>query len=218
MVGRWGAVALIALACLLLASPGRAELVYLASGQSMSVKGHREEGSRTVLVLRGGGEIVCDSSLIVRFAPDEVPVPEPTPAPPAEEAAWLTASKYADIIDRAAAENGVSARLVRAVIAVESAYRSNAVSRKGAQGLMQLMPATAQRYAVRNPFDPEANIVAGIQHLRTLLDRYPVVALALAAYNAGEAAVERFGGIPPYPETQDYVRRVMMLAGFTPSN
>ncbi len=218
MVGRWGWIPLVAVAGLLLASPAGAELVYFASGQTLSVKGHREDGNRTVLVLRGGGEIVCDSSLILRFAPDEVPVPDPGPNPTGSDPAWLVSSKYADIIDRAATEHGVSPRLVRAVIEVESAYRSNAVSRKGAKGLMQLMPETAQRYAVRNPFDPEANIVAGIQHLRTLLDRYDVVALALAAYNAGEAAVERFGGIPPYPETQDYVRRVMSLAGLVPAN
>ncbi len=218
MVGRWGWIPLVAVAYLLLASPAGAELVYLASGQTLSVKGHREDGNRTVRVLRGGGEIVCDSSLILRFAPDEVPVPEPAPGPTGSDPPWLLSSKYADIIDRAAAEHGVSPRLVRAVIEVESAYRSNAVSRKGAKGLMQLMPETAQRYAVRNPFDAEANIVAGIQHLRALLDRYDVVALALAAYNAGEAAVERFGGIPPYPETQDYVRRVMALAGLVPTN
>jgi soluble lytic murein transglycosylase-like protein len=146
-----------------------------------------------------------------------VPVPETAPEAP-DRSAWLLSSTYAEIIDRAAAEHGVNPRLVRAVIAVESAYRANAISRKGAKGLMQLMPETAQRYAVRNPFDPESNIVAGIQHLRALLDRYDVVPLALAAYNAGEAAVERFGGIPPYPETQDYVRRVLALAGLAPSH
>ena len=77
-------------------------------------------------------------------------------------------------------------------------------------GLMQLMPTTARQYAVANPYDPKSNIEAGARHMRTLLDRFEV-SLALAAYNAGEGAVRRFGGIPPYPETRDYVRRSLRL-------
>jgi soluble lytic murein transglycosylase-like protein len=201
---------------LLVAAPAAAELVYFASGQSLSVKGHREEGSRTVLVLRSGGEIVCDSSLIDRIAPDEIPHPEPAARQTKDAARSALESMYADLIDRVSAAQGVDARLVRAVIQVESAYRLDAVSRKGAKGLMQLMPDTAQRYSVRDPFDPESNIVAGIQHLRSLLDRFDV-ALALAAYNAGEAAVERFGN-PAMPGDRDYVRRVLSLAGLAPSS
>jgi soluble lytic murein transglycosylase-like protein len=79
-------------------------------------------------------------------------------------------------------------------------------------GLMQLMPATARQYAVADPFDPAANIEGGVKHLKSLMQRLPV-ALALAAYNAGEAAVQRFNGIPPYRETQDYVARILRLAG-----
>ena len=216
MVGQRKLALLVWMTCLMSAAPAAAELVYFTSGQSLSVRGHRQEGSRTLLVLRSGGEIACDSTLIVRIAPDEIPYPEPAPAPANDAELPLLASTYAAIIDRAAAAHGLDPRLVRAVIQVESAYRSDAVSRKGAMGLMQLMPETAQRYAVRNPFDPEANIVAGIQHLRSLLNRFDV-AVALAAYNAGEAAVERFGGIPPYQETRDYVRRVLRLAGQAPS-
>ena len=100
------------------------------------------------------------------------------------------------------------AGLVKAVIKVESNYREGARSRKGAMGLMQLMPETARRYAVANPYEPRANIEAGIKYLKSLLERFELP-LALAAYNAGEAAVRRFGGIPPYPETQTYVRRVL---------
>jgi soluble lytic murein transglycosylase-like protein len=106
----------------------------------------------------------------------------------------------------------VSPKLVRALIQVESAYHERARSPKGAMGLMQLMPATAKQYAVADPFDPASNIEAGIKHLKSLLERLPV-ALALAAYNAGEAAVQRFNGIPPYRETQDYVSRILRLAG-----
>jgi hypothetical protein len=98
----------------------------------------------------------------------------------------------------------VDPRLVRAMIAVESAYQLGAVSRKGAIGLMQLMPATARQYGV-DFLDPQANIEAGVKHLRSLLDRFET-SVALAAYNAGEAAVLRFGGIPPYRETRDHVR------------
>jgi soluble lytic murein transglycosylase-like protein len=111
-----------------------------------------------------------------------------------------------------AAEKGVDASLVRAVIQVESAYEPRARSTKGAVGLMQVMPATGRQYGITNLYDPSANIRAGVTHLRNLLDRFPL-ALALAAYNAGETAVERFSGIPPYPETIDYVSKVRALAG-----
>lgn len=117
-------------------------------------------------------------------------------------------SFYAATINRAAAREGVDPRLVRAVIQVESAYQSNALSPKGAMGLMQLMPETARQYGVKNAYEPVANINAGVRHLRSLLERFPVD-LAIAAYNAGEAAVERFDGIPPFRETQDYVVRVL---------
>ena len=118
--------------------------------------------------------------------------------------------RYTAIIDRFSSEQGVSARLVQAVIQVESAYHQNARSKKGAMGLMQLMPETARQYAVSDPYDPAANIEAGVKHLKSLLDRLPL-SLALAAYNAGEAAVQRFRGIPPYPETRNYVNSVLRL-------
>ena len=120
--------------------------------------------------------------------------------------------RYDPMIDRAAARRGVDATLVRAVIQVESGYQRGARSPKGAMGLMQLMPATARQYAVANPYDPESNIEAGTRHLGSLLERLPLT-LALAAYNAGEAAVQRFRAVPPYPETRQYVARVLQLAG-----
>jgi soluble lytic murein transglycosylase len=190
------------------AVPARAELVFFATGRTLSVKNHRDEGDSLVLVLRSGGEMVCERSVVSRIEPDEVPYPEPERAAPAV-AAW---DPYADIIDRASAEQGVSPRLVRAVITVESGYKERARSRKGAMGLMQLMPETARQYAVADPFEPRSNIEAGIKHLKSLLDRFELP-LALAAYNAGEAAVRRFGGVPPYPETRDYVLRVLKALG-----
>jgi soluble lytic murein transglycosylase-like protein len=107
--------------------------------------------------------------------------------------------------------HGVDPLLVRALIQVESNYKPKARSPKGAMGLMQLMPSTARVYNVRNPFDPNATIEAGIKHLKSLIDRFGLE-LALAAYNAGEGAVTKFNGIPPYRETRNYVSRILSLA------
>jgi soluble lytic murein transglycosylase-like protein len=207
------AVIMVVLAC---ATPAHAELVFFATGRTMSVKGHRTDGDSLVLTLRSGGEIVCEASTIARIAPDEVPYPEPEPPAPvvAPIQAEATAVPYSEIIDKVAAEQGVNAKLVKALVQVESAYQPRARSPKGAMGLMQLMPATARQYSVADPYDPAANIEAGIKHLKSLLQRFPKsVALALAAYNAGEGAVTRFNGIPPYAETRNYVSRILSLAG-----
>ena len=117
---------------------------------------------------------------------------------------------YDDLIATTAAEEGVDANLVRAIITVESGFDPFAVSRKGARGLMQLMPGTAARYAVQNPFNPEANLRGGIRYLRFLQELFPGrLPWAVAAYNAGENAVLRHNGIPPFPETREYVNRVL---------
>jgi soluble lytic murein transglycosylase-like protein len=200
--------------CLGAAEPARAELAFFAGGSTMSIEGHHLEGERLVLSLRSGGEVVCDPATIVRFTPDEVPYPEPaaveapTPLPVIAEAV-----PYGEIIDSIAAAHGVSPRLVRAVIKVESDYQEHARSPKGAMGLMQLMPDTARRFAVADPYSPRQNIEGGIKYLKSLLDRFPTTELALAAYNAGEAAVDRFRGIPPYAETRDYVARILRNIG-----
>ena len=189
------------------ASVARAELAYFASGRTLSVKAHRLDGQMLVLTLRGGGEMVSEPSFVARFAPDEVPYPEDLPAAGSGAGG---AVPFGEIIDRVSQEQGVPSKLVRALIAVESGYQQRARSRKGAMGLMQLMPETARQYAVSDPYDPASNIEAGIKHLKSLLDRFPPD-LALAAYNAGEAAVQRFRGIPPYPETRQYVTRILEL-------
>jgi hypothetical protein len=116
-------------------------------------------------------------------------------------------------VDDAATRHGVPASLVAAVIAVESKFNSRAVSQRGALGLMQLMPGTAAVLGVRDAFDPRENVEAGARHLRELLDRFANdVSLALAAYNAGPQAVIKHGGVPPYPETQAFVTRVLARA------
>jgi soluble lytic murein transglycosylase-like protein len=115
-------------------------------------------------------------------------------------------------IEEAAARHNVDPNLVRAVVKVESNFNPNAVSRKGAMGLMQLMPSTARQLNVKNPFDPEQNVDAGVRHLKQLLESYGGdVRLTLAAYNAGAGAVARSSGVPHYAETQNYVRRITNL-------
>ncbi len=126
-----------------------------------------------------------------------------------------TNSAYDDLIEAAAALHGVRVDYIRAVIQTESQFDARAVSSVGAQGLMQLMPATARRFGVSDPFDPRQNIFGGVRYLRWLLNKFGGdMTLASAGYNAGENAVVRYGGVPPYKETQGYVRRIMaILAG-----
>ena len=204
--------------------PASAEIVFLNSGRTLSVKSHKVDGEFIVLTLRSGSQVTCDKTLIEKIEADEVPYIEPE-APKVEETApdlpiqqvrsLLEGSPFAEIIASAAEAHGVDPMLVSALIQVESNYRPTARSRKGAMGLMQLMPSTAREYKVRNPFEPKANIEAGIKHLKSLIDRFGAtrLELALAAYNAGPGAVDRFKGIPPYRETRNYVARILSLAG-----
>lgn len=125
----------------------------------------------------------------------------------------LRMDAYNDEITAAAAQFGVDEAIVRAIIHAESSFNPNALSRVGAQGLMQLMPATARRFGVSNAFDPAQNIRGGVQYLAWLLKRFNGnLTLAAAGYNAGEGAVDRYKGVPPYNETQRYVVRVAQLA------
>ncbi|GAB1596422.1 lytic transglycosylase domain-containing protein [Lysobacter claricitrinus] len=125
----------------------------------------------------------------------------------------LKPDAYRSEIAAAALQYGVEESVVRAIIHAESAFNPNALSRVGAQGLMQLMPATARRFGVGNAFDPAQNIRGGVQYLAFLLKRFNGdVRLAAAGYNAGEGAVDKYGGVPPYSETQRYVQRVALLA------
>jgi soluble lytic murein transglycosylase-like protein len=117
-----------------------------------------------------------------------------------------------DLVKKVSVEKGLDPKLVDALVRVESGYNPAAVSRKGAMGLMQLMPATASRLGVADPFDPEQNVRGGVREFARLIDRYRGnLQLALAAYNAGEGAVARYRGIPPYKETRNYVSRILTI-------
>jgi len=130
----------------------------------------------------------------------------------ARERAIRTPEAIRQVIGRTSSQFKVDPQLVDAVVRVESGYDPKALSPKGAQGLMQLIPATAARFGVENPFDPAENVGGGVRYLSELLTEFKgSVPLTLAAYNAGEGAVERYGGIPPYAETRDYVRKVTEL-------
>ena len=136
-------------------------------------------------------------------------------APPAaSRPGGKAAEKYEAEIARCADDHGVDSALVKAVIKAESNYDNRAISRAGAQGLMQLMPATAKMRNVENPFNPGQNIDGGVRHLKYLLSTFDGdTKLALAAYNAGESAVRKYNGVPPYPETKNYVSTVLSHYG-----
>jgi hypothetical protein len=192
------------------AAPASADLVFFRSGRSMSVKRHRFEQGVLILELRAGGEVQCDLMAVERIEPDEIPYPDAATAATAISGEPGQGGRYGDLVLAVAIEEGLDPRLIHAIIRVESGYESRATSPKGAMGLMQLMPGTAREYGVADPYDPAANVRAGARHLKSLLDRFDV-SVALAAYNAGEAAILRFGGIPPYRETREYVRRILSL-------
>lgn len=203
--------------------PASAEIVHLTSKKTISVDSHRIDGDLIILKLRGGGEVTCNRSLVEKIVPDEVPYVAPEAADATADAApaqdgpvvdpeVFEKTPYGEVIAAVSEAHGVNPMLVRALIQVESNYRPRARSSKGAMGLMQLMPATARAYNVRNPYDPKANIAAGVKHLKTLIDKWGVE-LALAAYNAGEGAVKKFNGVPPYRETRKYVSKILSLAG-----
>jgi soluble lytic murein transglycosylase-like protein len=219
-------VLLLAASVLGFANVANAEILVFKTGRTMSVQSFRVDGDTAIAVLRSGGEMSVPAEVVARVEPDEVPYPAPVseadaavaavPAPaqpkPGVPDEALAARPFANLVSSVAATYQVDARLIHAVIEQESNYEARARSRKGARGLMQLMPATARQYGVRNSYDPESNLAAGVRHLKDLMSRLELP-LALAAYNAGEATVRRYGGLPPFPETQNYVRRILQRAG-----
>jgi len=193
--------ALLAILLTALGTSARAEIAVLSSGLTLKLEGHRAEDGLVVLSLRGGGEMGVPPEVVRGFVPDEV-IEEVTLPPGGGNLRELAAA--------AARRHGLEPGLVMAVVSVESGFRPRAVSPKGAQGLMQLMPMTAQALGVEDAFDPAQNLDGGARHLGELLTVYGGdLTRALAAYNAGEGAVLRHGGVPPYRETRAYVRKVL---------
>ena len=179
----------------------RADYAVLRSGARLHVTGYQLYGDRVRLAV-AGGQVDIAASELIDVEPEDL-----FPAPPPANADF--AVRYAKFIHAAAQKYGVDERLIAQVIAAESNFNAKAVSRKRALGLMQLLRETAAHYAVANVFDPAQNIDAGTHYLKDLLHRYRGdVRLALAAYNAGPQMVDRYGGVPPFPETQNYVKQI----------
>jgi soluble lytic murein transglycosylase-like protein len=195
----------IAALALLCAPAARADIAVLANGQTMKIASVRQEEGRVWLGLKEGGEIALPAAELRGIVPDEVldeVLEEIADAPAGSD---LTALATA-----AARRHHLDPALVLALVQVESAFRPSAVSPKGAQGLTQLMPATAREMGVKDALDPEQNLDGGARYLSWLLSRYGGdLKRALAAYNAGPGAVDRHQGVPPYRETLQYVRRVL---------
>jgi hypothetical protein len=210
------------------ATPLRGELNVFYDGRVTKADGYAVDGDEVEVRLRGGGSYRVDVSLVERIVEDEVEVSEVEVRSVGsdEKVAYdlsykderkpLFSSAYDAIIQAEAKKHGVDAALVSAVIRAESNYEPRALSRKGARGLMQLMPATAKRLEVRKPFDPASNVAGGVRYLKELAERFHHrPELVLAAYNAGENAVSTYGGVPPYRETIGYVKKI--LSWWTPA-
>jgi len=213
-------------AAMVAAAPARADLVIFEDGRHLHVEGFdvQEDEERISLRLASGGSLVVPLSRVDRIVDDEIDhSPPPAAQPPVAVAATprrsvrlsgaggpLPGSAFDAHIRAAAREHNIDPSLIAAVIRAESGFDPRARSRKGARGLMQLMPATARRLGVRNAYDPRENIRGGARYLAELATRYgdDAVELIAAAYNAGENAVAEYGGIPPYRETMGYVKKV----------
>ena len=202
---------------LILASSAMAgEFAVLSSGARLYAERHESDGAKVTLFTKTGSTEL-EAALVVGFEVEDPAQPE-RPAPPETSAKQASATAalspvqpagLTELVDNAARKYGLPPAFVRAVVAVESGYRADAVSPKGAIGLMQLMPATARELGA-DPKIPEQNVDAGTRYLRDLLLKYDNHAYhALAAYNAGPGAVDKYHGVPPYRETHDYILNVL---------
>jgi soluble lytic murein transglycosylase-like protein len=188
--------------------------VHFEDGRVLKVAGVEPQGDMIRLSLAGGGVISVPSWRVVDWQEVAKREPEATPKIGRSDSPWRrVAGSYAEHIERAARVHSVDPVLLTAVARTESNFDPLAVSPKGALGLMQLMPQTAERFGVADVFDVSDNVDGGARYLSWLLDRFDgQTELALAGYNAGEGAVDRYSGVPPYPETENYVEKVMREA------
>ena len=177
------------------------DVVIFTNGRWLEVTQCTVKGSRATLVLKSGGVIECPVGLIKELRRSD---------PGSQQGKVSTNEGLLSQIHVASRKYQVDARLVNSICEVESNFNPRAVSPRGAMGLMQLMPQTAIMLGVHDPFDSQLNLEAGVRHLRHLLKTFNGdVELALAAYNAGEQVVQRLGRVPPYPETVNYIKKVM---------
>lgn len=215
---------------MVLASVGQvnADVIIFTNGRTLTVKDYRISGDTVTVTLRHGGEATFATALISQVGPGDpgdladrsdgdgeaADLPSaPAASLPVGGKKAADARPFAALIDTVALKHGIDPALVHAVVEAESNYRPRARSHVGARGLMQVMPATGRDLGVRSAtllFDPEANLEAGVKYLKWLLERFNGnLTSALAAYNAGPGAVTRYQGVPPYPETRNYVRKVL---------
>ena len=200
-----------------------AEMIVFANGRTISVKDYRIAGDTITVTFRNGGEATFRQAIVARITPDEIAALVPAAAAPSEEVPApslaqrlrtpIEARPFAALIQSVSLKHGIDPALVHAVIEAESNYQASARSQVGARGLMQVMPATARDLGVKSArllFDPQENLEAGVKYLKFLLERFDGdLTNAIAAYNAGPGAVQKYEGIPPFPETENYVKRVL---------
>jgi hypothetical protein len=218
-----------------LAVPAHADLVILTDGEVMKVSAFEANGDLAQLTMASGGRMTMAIDRVDRVIEDEV-APEPDPPKKSVEAvadavkaalvplrfeeaqARVPDGPYGSMIFEAAKRHAINPQVVAALIHAESSGNPRAVSHKGARGLMQLMPSTAERFGIAKErlLDPKQNLEAGVTYLSWLIEQFPNdLSKVLAAYNAGENAVWHYNGIPPYRETREYVRRIFGRLGLT---
>lgn len=213
------------LSVLLLSAPSRssAELVVMTDGQVLKVESFERREGQVLLDLLDGGRLTLSIDRVARILEDEVvdPAQEPERYPVGDLGMWFEDSQgvpdspFGELIYETARRHVVNPRLVAAMVRAESAFDPRAISPKGAMGLLQLMPATAKRFGLSDgqAFEPGSNLDAGVRYVKWLGERFGGdLVLVLAGYNAGEAMVERHDGVPPFRETDTYIRRVLDFA------
>lgn len=223
------AFGILTLAWAFIAPLADAEMILFPEGGFLKVESYQIDGDMVRVVLPSGVQMALSILRVDRILEDEVPskpMPEPEPPPPSFMLRYHSShhqpeTPYGDLIYEAAKRHHLNPAVVAAVVRAESAFDARAVSVKGAQGLMQLMPATARRFGLngQEAFEPAKNIDAGARYLSWLTTKFKgELSSVLAAYNSGEGTVMRYGGVPPYRETRKYLKRIYKDLGLPPQN